>query len=274
MLTDQERQWIDQHAYVPEHLPDYVAAISSAEPFLRHQYLFFIAKKHMFFNGYPLSADAEPVERVYESVLGEFKPTSVALIASSNWLASEANEAAAVDSYYQLELPLRSIGAANAYMIRRAAKNLRVARGRFGREHRKIVKVFINSRNLTRRQKSLYRRIDNYLKASPTAVLFEARSGKKLAAFNIVDLGAVNYAFYLFSFRSNQLNVPGASDLLFYEMVKFAHSEGKMAVNLGLGINTGIRRFKEKWGGKSFLDYHSMMVDKREMDIGQLAKKL
>ena len=166
MLTDLERQWIHQHAYVAEHLPDYVGAISSAEPFLRHKYLFFIVKKHMFFNGYPLSAAAQPVKRVYKSVLEQFKPTSVALIASSNWLASEANAVSAVDRYYLLELPLQSISAANAYMIRRAARNLRVARGRFGREHRKIVKTFINSRNLTRRQKNLYRRIDHWCRHS------------------------------------------------------------------------------------------------------------
>jgi hypothetical protein len=104
--------------------------------------------------------------------------------------------------------------------------------------------------------------------------LFEARRGKELAAFNIVDLGSATYAFYLFSFRSHKIKVPGASDLLFHEMVKLAQAEGKKALNLGLGINTGIRRFKEKWGGIPFLDYHSMWVDKRDIDIGRLAKKL
>jgi hypothetical protein len=163
---------------------------------------------------------------------------------------------------------------ANAYMIRRAAKDLRVARGQFGREHRKIVNAFIKHRDLTRRQKNLYRRIDHYLKGSQTAVLLEARSEQKLAAFNIVDLGAADYAFYLFSFRSHKQNAPGASDLLFYEMLKLAQAENKKAVNLGLGINRGIRRFKEKWGGKPFLDYHSMSVDHRKIDIGQLVRKL
>ena len=48
----------------------------------------------------------------------------------------------------------------------------------------------------------------------------------------------------------------------------------KKAVNLGLGINSGIRRFKEKWGGAPFLKYSSVFVDKREVDLGRLAKKL
>ena len=105
-------------------------------------------------------------------------------------------------------------------------------------------------------------------------MLFEARKAGKLAAFNIVDLGAADYAFYLFSFRSGKIKVPGASDLLFHEMVNLAQTEGKKAVNLGLGVNAGIRRFKEKWGGVPFLDYFSAFVDKREVDIGKLAKKL
>ena len=75
-------------------------------------------------------------------------------------------------------------------------------------------------------------------------------------------------------FRSGKINVPGASDLLFYEMVNLAHTAGKKAVNLGLGINAGIRRFKEKWGGAPFLDYSSGLVDKREVNIESLAKKL
>ena len=93
-------------------------------------------------------------------------------------------------------------------------------------------------------------------------------------AFNIVDLGAADYAFYLFSFRSSKINVPGASDLLFHAMVNLAQTEGKKAVNLGLGVNAGIRRFKEKWGARPFLNYSSVLVDKREVDIGRLAKKL
>jgi hypothetical protein len=57
-------------------------------------------------------------------------------------------------------------------------------------------------------------------------------------------------------------------------MVNLAQMEGKKTINLGLGVNAGIRRFKEKWGGVPFLDYCSALVDKREVDLGKLAKKL
>ncbi len=274
MLNDQEHKWIYRHAYLPEHLPGYVGAVSGAEPFLHHNYLYFIGKKHLIFNGYPLEPCSDPPARIYDYICERFQPTTVAVIASAIWLPAEQYEQLAVDSYYRLDLPLKPIGAAVAYMLRRARRELQVARGSFGKEHKKIVKAFLTDHRLNRRQRYLFKHLPQYLKAGSSAVLFEARREKELVAFNIVDLGAADYAFYLFSFRSRKINVPGASDLLFYEMVKLAHAEGKKAVNLGLGVNAGIRRFKEKWGGTPFLDYSSILVDKREVDIGRLARKL
>jgi hypothetical protein len=69
--------------------------------------------------------------------------------------------------------------------------------------------------------------------------------------------------------------VPGASDLLFNEMVRLAQSEGKQAINLGLGVHRGIRRFKEKWGGEPFLNHRSVLIQRSHTpDIGDLSKKL
>ena len=48
MLNDQERAKIYRHAYLPEHLPDYVAAVSGSEPFLHHDYLYFFGQKHLY----------------------------------------------------------------------------------------------------------------------------------------------------------------------------------------------------------------------------------
>ena len=93
-------------------------------------------------------------------------------------------------------------------------------------------------------------------------------------AFTIIDVGSQDYAFYLFNFRSHKFDIPGASDMLFKEMVAVAHAEGKKAINLGLGIHSGIRRFKEKWGGTRFLSYNSALVRRETMDLGGLANKL
>jgi hypothetical protein len=274
MINDQESQWIYRHAYLPEHLPDYVAAVSGAEPFLHHNYLYFLDQKHLIFNGYPLRPDSDSPAQFYDLVCERCQPTTVAVIAANIWLPAEHYEQQASDSYYRLELPLKPIGAAVAYMLRRAQRELQVVRGSFGKEHKKIIKAFLVDHSLNRRQRYLFKHLPQYIKAGSSAVLFEARKEKKLVAFIVVDLGAADYAFYLFSFRSRKINVPGASDLLFHEMVKLAQAEGKQAVNLGLGINAGIRHFKEKWGGTPFLNYSSVLVDKRGVDLGSLAKKL
>ena len=274
MLNDQEAKWIHRHAYLPEHLPAYVRAISGAEPFLHRSYIYFLSKKHLIFNGYPLEPDSDSPAPVYESICERFQPTTVAVIAPAIWMPAEQCEQQSTDSYYRLDLPITQIDAAVAYMLRRAQRELQVTRSSFGREHKKIIKTFLAEHNFNRRQKYIYKHIPYYLKASDSAVLFEARRGNKLVAFSIVDLGAADYAFYMFSFRSSKTGIPGASDLLFHEMVKLAQGEGKKAINLGLGVNAGIRRFKGKWGGVPFLDYASAWVDKREVDIGKLAKKL
>jgi hypothetical protein len=274
MLNDHEIKWIHRHAYLPEHLADYVGAVSGAEPFFYRNYLYFLNKKHLIFNGYPLEPDSDPAARIYDSICERLQPATVALMAPTIWLPAEQCEQQAADNYYRLDLPLAPIDAAVAYMLRRAQRELQVRRGSFGKEHKKMIKAFLADHNFNRRQKYLFKHIPQYLKASTSAVLLEARRAKQLAAFNIVELGAADYAFYLFSFRSGKINVPGASDLLFQEMVNLAQREGKKAVNLGLGVNAGIRRFKEKWGGVPFLNYSSALVDKREVDIGKLAKKL
>jgi hypothetical protein len=38
-------------------------------------------------------------------------------------------------------------------------------------------------------------------------------------------------------------------------MIKLTQEQGKDIINLGLGVNAGIRRFKEKWGGIPYLNY-------------------
>ena len=274
MLSEQERQWIYRHSYLPEHLPDYVAAVSDSEPFLCQNYLYFLRQKHLIFIGYPLVPHSESPERIYDIICERFQPTTAAVIASTIWLPAEQYDQQAPDSYYRLELPLKQIDAGVAYMLRRAQRELQVTHGSFGKIHKKIIKTFMAGHRFDRRQKYIFNHISQYMKASKSAVLLEARKKKELVAFNIIDLGAADHAFYLFSFRSRKVNIPGASDLLFHEMVNLAHAEGKKAVNLGLGINAGIRRFKEKWGGRPFLKYSSVTVDHRKVDLGSLAKKL
>jgi len=189
------------------------------------------------------------------------------------WLP-EGKEIHPADQYFRLDLPLKDLSPGVAYMVRRAAKELEIAAGEFGREHKKIIKDFIGRQNLTDEQIHIFKHVQHYLKRSKTAHLLEVRKAGRLVAFSVVDLGSARYAFFQFNFRSAKITVPGASDLLFNAMVQLAQSEGKQAINLGLGIHPGIRRFKEKWGGEPFLAHHSVLIQRQPVGLGKLANKL
>jgi predicted DNA-binding WGR domain protein len=277
MLNREDSSRIYQYAYLPEHLPGYVERISGARPHLHGNYLCFSRKTHLIFIGYPLGVPSDDTPGAYTSACERFDPSTVALIAPDIWLDSETVEMQPDDSYYRLDLPLESIHPEVAYMVRRAEKELQIRYGRFGKEHKKLIKKFIQNHNFTAAQIQIFRHVGNYARRSKSARLIEARRADRLAAFTIADMGSARHAFYLFNFRSSEIVVPGASDLLFNEMVRFAQSEGKEGINLGLGIHAGIRKFKEKWGGVAFLPYRSAFVYRRQSagsELGELADKL
>jgi hypothetical protein len=274
MLSTEERRLVYEHAYLPEHLTDYVEAVSGAEAHLLDDYLCFKRRNHLIFIGYPLKNKKRNTQKAYDAACKRFRPTTVAIIAPEIWLPPQTYEAHPEDCYYRLDLPLASIDPEVAYMVRRASRDLKVSPTTFGKEHKRLVKAFLSSRELSQEQKEIYKGIPRYLKRSPSALLLEARKGDDLVAFNIVDMGSAHYAFYLFNIRSIEENVPGASDLLFHEMVGMAQAEGKKALNLGLGIHPGVRRFKEKWGARPFLTHASALVTRKPLEMGRLADKL
>ena len=273
MLNREDQEKVYAHAYLPEHLPAYLESVTASEPHLREDHLYLFKRPHLTLIGYPLKEGPATTPGVYESLCKDLQPETVAIIAPKIWLPSGTYEAQPEDDYFRLELPLGVLPQGVAYMVRRAKRELRVVGGRFGREHKRLIREFLSTHRLTPAQKKIYKTIPDYLKCASTARLLEARKGDHLAAFNILDLGAADYAFYLFNFRS-RMSVPGASDLLFVEMADMARAEGKGAMNLGLGINPGIRRFKEKWGARPFLTHASALVHRKPLGMGSLANKL
>ena len=274
MLNSNEHNRIYQQAYVPEHLPEYVAAISGSEPYLFRDYLCYFHSNHLIFIGYPLADKPAEISRVYQAACERLNPRTIMLIADDLSSLPEGSQTQPADRYYRLDLPLKSRSPDVAYMVHRAERELEVKIGKFGREHKKIIKDFIARQNLTDEQIHIFKHVQHYMKPSKTAYLLEARKADRLIAFSIVDMGSARYAFYQFNFRSAKIAVPGASDLLFNEMVQLAQSEGKQAINLGLGIHPGIRRFKEKWGGNPFLAHNSVLIHRKPAVLGKLANKL
>jgi hypothetical protein len=275
MLSSDEQNRIFQQAYVPEHLPDYVVAISGSEPYLLQDYLCYFHRTHLIFIGYPLADNSAEILQVYSAACERFNPQTIALVADEPLPQLEGDPTQPSDHYYRLNLPLKSLSPDVAYMVRRAERELQIKAGQFGREHKKIIKSFIGRQDLSDEQVHIFKHVKTYLKRSKTAHLLEARKDDRLVAFSIVDMGSARYAFYQFNFRSAEIAVPGASDLLFNEMAQLAQSEGKRAINLGLSVHPGIRRFKQKWGGEPFLEHRSVLIQRKQApDIGKLSRKL
>ena len=88
-----------------------------------------------------------------------------------------------------------------------------------------------------------------YLANSKHSIVLNAWRKKDLAAFYIIDLAAKNFSTYVVGCHSKNRYVPGASDVLFLEMIRISREYGKNYIHLGLGVNKGIQRFKQKWGG-------------------------
>ena len=260
MLRKEEKQLVYARAFVPEHLHNYVHAISGLQPFLISDYLCYYRNGHLLFVGYPLANKPVSLSVAYNTATSRFHPDSAAIIAPEIWLSPDQYQEDQSDMYYKLKLPLNAPDPKVSYMCRRASRELTVDRVDFGRSHLKLLKKFISEREWTNNQKKLFRRIPAYLKTSRQAVLLEAKRGKHLIAYIIMDLGTADYAFYMFNVRSKKQYVPGASDLLFQEMVKLAEKHQKQVLNLGLGVNSGVRRFKEKWGALAFCPYRSVVV--------------
>jgi hypothetical protein len=92
------------------------------------------------------------------------------------------------------------------------------------------------------------------LEASAGARLLSARlRDGRLAAFAVGEFSSLHTAFFIFCFRAPGLAPPGSADLLLAGLLDEARERGQTRMNLGLGVNEGIRFFKRKWGAEPFL---------------------
>jgi hypothetical protein len=279
MITPAEREYVEERAYLPEHIPQYVSAISMTEPFIFDDYIVHAKRDHLIFVGYPLQEpfNEKQMEKAFQDAMRCLKPGSVALIAPAIPSYVNGRDHPPSDHYYRLDLSAFSISQKLRNMLTRASRELSVERARrFGREHKKLVDNFLKVHPVDEGAQVIFKRIDKYLSSSTTAWVFDARSRKgELVAFDVAEFKARDYAIYMFNFTSAALYVPGASDLLLSEVIQEAKKERKKFVNLGLGINPGVTFFKKKWGGVAFLPYASCLYHpSRRENLETLLQKL
>lgn len=257
MITSAERAHILEHAYVPEHLPHYVTAISQTEPFLIGDFVAHVRGAELIFVGYSLDEnfDAARMLDALERARARFKPRTVSLLAPA--LPDTLHDCTPLppDEYYRLDVTTLAIPQKTRNMLTRARRDLTTREGKFGKEHQRLVEEFLRAHRLDDATRAIFQRVHEYAKC-PTVAVIEARDARgNLVAFDLADFGATQYAFYMFNFRATQYHVPGASDLLLAHIIERARAESKRYVNLGLGIDAGVAFFKRKWGAVPFLKH-------------------
>ncbi|GAB4535655.1 MAG: hypothetical protein Kow0063_20190 [Anaerolineae bacterium] len=270
MITPAQLACLKERAYVPEHLPGYVTAISGMEPFLFGDYLVYAGEGRMTLVGYPLSEefDEDRMMEALEQATARFEPGVVSLTAPLIPASMTGCVETSSDVYYRLDLTTLSLSQKLRNMLSRAGRAVSVSRGQvFGREHQRLVREFLETHRLDEATRFIFDRIHEYVK-SKTAWLFEARNARgELVAFDVAEFGASHYAFYMFNFRSEKRYVPGASDLLLSHVIEQARAEGKRYINLGLGINPGVTFFKTKWGGMPFLPHTACIQERKRASV-------
>ena len=265
MISNTDAQYIFEQAYVPEHLVDYVTAISGAEPFLFEQYLCYTRDETLIFIGYPLGAsfNQKQMEASLEAAAKTQKPRIVSLVAPTIGLSRVKPIQKSSDSYFRLDLGGFIAPPGVQSMLRRASRELSVEAGKeWGKEHGALITEFLSSHEVSEETEHIFARIHEYMASTKTALLLSARNQKgELIALDVADFGSKDYAFYMFNFASREHYIPGASDLLLHELVTIAQQKGKLFINLGLAINAGITFFKQKWGGVSFLNHEFVLYE-------------
>jgi hypothetical protein len=254
MLAEiQEREILEQ-AYIPEHIVSLMKCLSGGEPFLIDEFLCFQKQDWLMVIGYPLMSPFQPpsLEKAILKGLDKFKPVYAWFMApEAPPLFSRLCIRRERDEYYELDLQRYVPNKRLASIAEKASLELNVTRDqRMGDEHRRLIEEFTEKARLSPQVRQLYLEMPKVVSQSNTATVLSAWSREgNLAAFYVVESAALRFAAYLIGCFSRKTYASHASDLLFHEMITLAQEQRKASINLGLGVNEGIRRFKKKWGG-------------------------
>jgi hypothetical protein len=277
MLTTQEKESILTKAYVPEHSVDLMTAVSGSEAFYADDYFFCSKGDWMIIVGYPLSDDfdVDEFDLFITGLIKRFRPAQISVVASKipESISVQSNEKDS-DHYYTLDLGAGVLSGRLKRVVRKASEKLSVERADAMHEaHNHLMHEFIERIHPPRRVERLLLQIPDYTRKQSDGVVLNAWDDRKrLAAFYVVDTAARHFSTYVIGCHSRQNYVPGASDLLVYEMIELSRESGKQYIHLGLGVNEGIRRFKKKWGGVPTRRYEMCEIRLRKPAVFETIK--
>lgn len=254
--------------YIPEQIIDYFESISGLTAQIIGDYLLYVNGETLVMIGYPINReyDEEEVTQILQRYLEEGGKRIV--IIAPKLPSSLTFEEVRTDKYYRLTLPIKHLGKKIRYMISRASRELTIEVGRsLTKNHRELMRDFLKRPDVEEFMKYVCSRLEYYLSKSKTVEIINAfAKNGRLVGFDVVDLPRGRYSFYMFNFIDRgEGYVPGVSDLMLYHFLKISEEERKLYVNMGLGINEGVKRFKIKWGAEAFLPYEYGVVKRSDI---------
>ena len=254
MLTAGEQAYILKNAYVPEHCISLITCVSGSEPFLVDD--FFVCHKDnwVIVIGYPLDDrfTAKKLEAVVAKIKKKFSPAFLSLVAPELPPSFAATcQEKETDVYYTLQTQKPVIGSALKRNLKKARRELRVeSSSRMHEAHQQLMQEFIRRVKPPDRVKRLLFKMPEFVSGAGKAFVLNAWDWKNnLSGFYVVDIEAQPFSNYIIGCHSKKNYILGASDLLLFELINLSRESGKNYIHLGLGVNAGVRRFKEKWGG-------------------------
>ena len=260
MISPEEEAFVLTRAYVPEHIVSLMTLISKGEPFLTEDHLGFVKDNWLIMVGYPLETrfSQENSVRILKQAVETFRPEYLWFIGPEFPLAfADTCRERQTDQYFTYAVEQTTVKPSLRRVADKASKTLTVERGHsMGKEQEELTSELLKREQLPDRVRQLYLAMPDYVSNSPSAWVLNARDEQgRLSAFSVIDLGAKHFSAYILGAHSKKRYAPHASDLLFLEMIALSREQGKSSMNLGLGVNAGIERFKRKWGGVPGLGY-------------------
>ena len=239
-----------------------------------------VAKKDwIILVGYPLKDGfiSEEFEGVIEKIKEKLRPKTFSLIAPAlpHSISTRCIERDS-DHYFTLDAKKPIIARVVQRNLKRARQAVKIERSLSMQiAHDKLMREFIDRVNPPVRIQNLLSKMPGYMRHSDSCLVLNAwDSEKHLTAFYVVDLAAKDFSNYIIGCYSKKNYVLGASDLLLFELIEMSVQYGKSYIHLGLGVNRGIRRFKEKWGARPTRRYEMCELELRKPSIWEMIKAI
>lgn len=247
-------------AVVPEHSVPFMQAVSGGRVLVLDHFVFYTADDWLMAIAYPLLGGGSYSHARFEAALDEALRQSGATACFAAGPDLPPRLAASVlerDTFYTLPAAA-SVPPRLRSPVRTAQQRLHLEESRdFGPQHRRLWAEFLSRTALRANVRELYARTPQMLAAPGADVrLLNAwdRQGRLVACL-VLDYSTPRFVSYVIGARSRQYAVPHAGDALFALMLEKAGAAGSEFVQLGLGVNAGITRFKRKWEAEPHLPY-------------------